>query len=77
MVYSCRKPTALQAALFLCSQKHIWIGRMSLVYPSYRYILVNNLVMLTSINLLNLLHTLKYKTIVGTVLVKIHYATRI
>lgn len=77
MVYSCRKPTELQVALFLCSQKHIWLGRMCLAYPSYRYIHVNNLVMLTSINLLNLLHTLKYNTIVGTVLVKILYAIRI
>ncbi len=70
MVYSCRKPTEPQAALFLSSKKHLWLGRMSLAYPSY--IPVNKLVMLTSINLLNLLHIPKYKIAV-TVQEKVHY----
>lgn len=42
MVYSCRKPTELQAALFLSSNKHLWLGRLSLVNASY--IPVNNIV---------------------------------
>lgn len=73
-VYSSRKHTELQAALFLSSKKHLWLGRKSLAYPSY--IPVNNLVMLTSINLLNLLHIPKYKIAV-TVQEKIHYVIRI
>lgn len=62
MVYLCRKPS---------SKKHLWLGSMSLMYPSYMP--VNNLVMLTYMNLLNLLHIRKYNQIAVTVQEKIYY----